>query len=182
MKKIAILFSGNGSNLEAIVRALDKEIEIAVAITNNKDAYGVKRCEYLGVECQIIPHSEYESREDFEKSISIILDKKGVDLVVLAGFMRILTPYFVKRYKCVNIHPSILPLFKGANALKESYESNMTIAGVSVHFVNEELDGGEIVVQEVIDRVRGESFESFKEKIHALEHDLYPRAIRDILK
>lgn len=228
--KIAILFSGNGSNLENLYtkmqdfcieiecdsNALDSsrcdssdlassikmgdsansvgdsakmqdssdlarkiKLDFACAISSKKDAFGIKRCERLGLKCEIVDFKSDKSA--IEKTMDI-LEANRIDLVVLAGFMRILPPSFNARFKAINIHPSILPLFKGANAIKESYESDMKIAGVSVHFVSDELDSGALISQDIIYKIDNESLESFEERIHILEHKLYPKALIKAIK
>lgn len=187
-RRIAILFSGNGSNMEAIIRELHQKevegmsIEVVATITNNPNARGIERCERLGIPCEVIDHRAFETREAFDEAIVARLKNHKVDLTILAGFMRILTPVFVHSVKALNIHPSLLPLFKGAHAIKESYESPMKVAGVSVHYVSDELDGGELIAQEAIAKIEGEGIEAFEARIHALEHRLYPRAIIQALK
>ena len=183
MKKIVILFSGNGSNLEAIAKKLHgKSLVIAKAITNNPQAKGIQRAKGYKIPVQIIDHRDFPSREAFDQKLVEAIEEADPDLVVLAGFMRILTPIFTRRIKrAINIHPSLLPLFKGANALQRSYESGMRVAGVTVHWVSEELDGGEIIDQACFHR-NNESFEEFEAKIHALEHVLYPKVIEEILQ
>lgn len=189
----AILFSGNGSNLENIVCFFrDKTIEstlktkninfnIKLAICNNKDAFGIKRCENLGLKTIVINHKDFASREEFDKQIAKILLESSINLVILAGFMRILSADFVKQFKCINIHPSFLPLYKGANAIKESFEGGEDFGGVSVHWVDENLDSGALILQEKIPKIKGESLQDFESRIHALEHKLYPQAILKIL-
>lgn len=187
-RRIAILFSGNGSNMEAIIRDLHQtevegmSIEVVATITNNPNARGIERCKRLGIPCEVIDHRAFETREAFDEAIVARLKNHKVDLTILAGFMRILTPVFVHSIKALNIHPSLLPLFKGAHAIKESYESPMKVAGVSVHYVSDELDGGELIAQEAIAKIEGEGIEAFEARIHALEHRLYPRAIIQALK
>ena len=130
----AILFSGNGSNLENIVKffsektiestlkAKNIKLNINLGVCNNKDAFGIKRCENLGLKTIVINHKDFASREEFDKQIAKVLLESSIDFVILAGFMRILSADFVKQFKCINIHPSFLPLYKGANAIKESFE------------------------------------------------------------
>lgn len=186
-KNIVILFSGNGTNLENIIKKVhNKEfngvkVEVSLAITNNPNANGIKRAKKHGVDVKIIDHKNFSSREEFDKELVKVIKEINPDLVVLAGFMRILTPVFTKNIKnAINIHPSLLPLFKGANALKRSYESSMKVAGVTIHRVSEELDSGEILEQECFHR-EDESFEEFENKIHNLEHKLYPKVIVKLL-
>ena len=187
IKKIAVLFSGSGSNLEKILKNVHGKtfskckIEIACLICNKKDAYGIQRAKKYGLETTIIEHINYEDRESFDKNMVEIIKKSGAELVVLAGFMRILTPEFTKNVNAINLHPSLLPLFKGAHAIEESFNSDMKVGGISVHYVSEELDGGEIIAQECFKKDDCMSLEEFKAKIHALEHKLLPNTIVDIL-
>ena len=187
IKKIAVLFSGSGSNLEKILEAVHGRsfstcrIEVACLICNKKDAYGIQRAKKYGLETTIIEHTNYEDRESFDKKMVEVIKASGAELVVLAGFMRILTSEFTQNVNAINLHPSLLPLFKGAHAIKESYNSQMKVGGISVHYVNEELDAGEIIAQECFKKEKNMSFEEFEEKIHALEHILLPKTIIDIL-
>nr|WP_201337933.1 MULTISPECIES: phosphoribosylglycinamide formyltransferase [unclassified Nitratiruptor] len=181
MKKIVILFSGNGTNLENIAKKLHDKVKIVAAITNNPQAYGVQRAKKLGIPVVIIDHEKYESREAFDEVLVKKIKKYKPDLVVMAGFMRILSPVFTQNVKnVINIHPSLLPLFKGAKAIERSYASDMKVAGVTVHWVNEELDGGKIIDQACFHR-DNESLEEFEAKIHKLEYELYPKVIADLL-
>ncbi|SMC08858.1 phosphoribosylglycinamide formyltransferase-1 [Nitratiruptor tergarcus DSM 16512] len=181
MKKIVILFSGNGTNLENIAKKLHDKVEIVAAITNNPQAYGIQRAKKLGIPVVIIDHKKYESRETFDEVLVKEIKKYKPDLVVMAGFMRILSPVFTQNIKnVINIHPSLLPLFKGAKAIERSYASDMKVAGVTVHWVSEELDGGKIIDQACFHR-DNESLEEFEAKIHELEYELYPKVIADLL-
>jgi len=180
MKRVVILFSGNGSNLENIAKKVPY-IKIR-AITNNPKAYGIKRCKRLGIPVSVIDHREFLSREDFDKALVKEILKQKPNLVVLAGFMRILTPIFTQTIKnAINIHPSLLPLFKGARAIERSFASDMKVVGVTVHRVTKELDGGEILDQACFHR-EGESLEEFEAKIHKLEYELYPKVIQKLLE
>lgn len=182
VKKVAIAFSGEGSNLEVLIKELhqkvfgDFKIEVVAAITNKPKANGIKRAEKLGINVIMIDHTHYESREAFDTKLVENIKALDVDLMVLAGFMRILTPIFTKNIRSINIHPSLLPAFKGANALERSFDSKSKMAGVTAHFVVQEVDGGEIIMQKSFDK-SGMDFESFKEKIHACEHELFPQAV-----
>ncbi len=186
VKKIAVLFSGSGSNLEKILENVHGKtfetckIEVACLICNKKDAYGIQRAKKYGLDTTIVSHTDFSSRENFDRKIVNIIKDSEVDLVVLAGFMRILTPEFTKNVNAINLHPSLLPLFKGANAIINSYNSTMKVGGISVHYVSEELDGGEIIAQECFQK-DGMSLEEFEEKIHNLEYKLLPKTIVDIL-
>ena len=188
--RIAILFSGNGSNLENIITHfrtndfddLDLQIDFALAICNKEGAYGITRCKNLGLKCEILPHIDFASRTDFDKALANLLREAKIDLVVLAGFMRILGSDFVREFRTINIHPSFLPLHKGANAIKDSYYANEDFGGVSVHWVSEELDSGQIIIQQKLPKIKGESLENFESRIHALEYTLYPQAITHAIK
>jgi phosphoribosylglycinamide formyltransferase-1 len=188
VKKIVILFSGEGSNLENIVKKLHKKdikgcrIEVSGAICNKEDAKGIQRCKRLGIPFGVIKHTAFNSREEFDEKLVESVLKFGADLVVLAGFMRVLTPVFTERLKAINLHPSLLPLFKGANAIERSFNSDMKVGGVSVLFVSSELDGGEIISQKCFQKDDGMSFEEFKKRIKELEFELLPQAIVKILK
>lgn len=187
VKNIAILFSGNGSNLEAILNKVHNKtfknttIKCNLCISNKKDAYGIIRAKKFGLDTKIIENKNFKLREDFDKALVDEIQKHNIDLTILAGFMRILTPVFTSQIKAINIHPSILPLFKGANALQESFKSDMMIGGVSVHMVNEELDGGKIIAQETFKREKNMSLEKWEEKIHSLEHEILPQCVINLL-
>lgn len=187
VKNIAILFSGNGSNLEAILNKVHNKtfknttIKCNLCISNKKDAYGIIRAKKFGLDTKIIENKNFKSREDFDKALVDEIQKHNINLTILAGFMRILTPVFTSQIKAINIHPSILPLFKGANAIKESFKSDMMIGGVSVHMVNEELDSGKIIAQETFKREKNMSLEKWEEKIHSLEHEILPQCVINLL-
>jgi phosphoribosylglycinamide formyltransferase-1 len=177
LKKIVILFSGEGSNLENLIIKLHPDIvKVAAAITNNPNAKGVEKAEKLGIKTIIIDHKKYNTREDFDKELVKTIQNINPDLTVLAGFMRILTPLFTDNIRAINIHPSLLPLFKGANALQRSFESDMKVAGVTVHEVITELDAGKIILQQCFSK-NDMDFETFKENIHACEYEIYPQAV-----
>jgi phosphoribosylglycinamide formyltransferase-1 len=186
VKKIAVLFSGSGSNLEKILEEVHGKsfstckIEVACLICNKKDAYGIQRAKKYGLETTIIEHINYPNRESFDKNMVEVIKQSGAELVVLAGFMRILTSEFTNNVNAINLHPSLLPLFKGAHAIEDSYNSGMKVGGISVHYVNEELDAGKIIAQECFKK-ENMSLEEFEEKIHTLEHKLLPKTIIDIL-
>ncbi|TBR81630.1 phosphoribosylglycinamide formyltransferase [Campylobacter novaezeelandiae] len=180
--RLAILFSGNGSNLENILKKLHKKkvkgiyFEAVLCICNNKNAFGIQRAEKYNLKSIIIDHNNYTKREEFDEVLVNEIQKRKIDLTILAGFMRILSPVFTQNIKAINLHPSLLPLFKGANAIKQSYESDMKVAGVSVHWVDESLDGGEIIAQKAFEK-KNLSFKEFEDKIHILEHQILIQAI-----
>ena len=184
---LAVLFSGNGSNAENLVKTLhqkeckinDEKIKFCVVagFCNKKEAYGIDRLEKMGIQSIVVEHQAFSTRADFEEKLSSEIDRFCPDVLLLAGFMRILSGDFVKKYYILNIHPSLLPKYKGASAMKESFESDDEEVGASVHWVNEELDSGDLVLQLSRKRQRGENFEDFKKAIHQLEYELYPRAV-----
>ncbi len=186
VKRLAILFSGEGSNLEALINQLhqknlkDINIEVVIALTNNPDANGIKRAQKYGIKPIVLNHKEYDSREDFDTKLVEVLKNYKVDLTILAGFMRILTPIFTENISAINIHPSLLPLFKGANAIEQSFTSNMKVAGVSTHMVTTELDSGEIIDQACFHKETMD-FDTFKAKISEIEHELFAKSVRKVL-
>lgn len=187
VKKIAVLFSGSGSNLEKILEKVHNKtfskckIEVVCCICNKKDAGGIEKAKKHGLDTILLEHQNFQDRESFDKELVDIVNNSGAELVVLAGFMRILTSYFTQNLKAINLHPSLLPLFKGAHAIEDSFNSPMKVGGITVHYVNEELDGGEIIAQECFKKERSMTLEIFEEKIHALEHELLPKTIVNIL-
>lgn len=183
MKRIVILFSGEGSNLLAIIEKLHrKELEVVAAITNRPDAGGIAKARAHHIPVDIIDHTLYPDRESFDRALLKQIEAYAPDLVVLAGFMRILTPVITEHIRAINVHPSLLPLFKGGRAIRESFESPEPTGGITVHWVSNDLDGGEIIAQESFKKEAGETLESFTEKIRVLEHTLLPRTIVQILK
>ena len=165
--KIVVLFS-------------ERETQI-IPITNRPNAKGIERAEKYGINTTIIDHKEFESRESFDTELVKIIKSFEPSLVVAAGFMRILTPVFTEQIRAINLHPSLLPLFKGANAIEESFKSQMRVGGVTVHWISSELDGGEIIDQECVKKISGETLEEFKQKIHDLEYTILPKSVKYIL-
>ncbi|HIC44266.1 MAG TPA: phosphoribosylglycinamide formyltransferase [Sulfurimonas sp.] len=184
MKRIVILFSGQGSNMLRIIEEVKKhkDIEVVAAITNKKEAEGIQRLKPYDIALNIISHKDYDSREEFDQELVNRINYYKPDLVVLAGFMRILTPIFTQNIKSINLHPSMLPLFKGAKAIEQSYANADKPAGISVHWVSEELDGGSVIAQKELPRIEGEAFESFKNRIHLLEYELLPHTVVRLLQ
>ncbi len=183
MKKIVILFSGEGSNLLNIIETLHtKELMVVAAITNRPKAGGIAKAKSHQVPVEIIDHTHFDARESFDTKLLETINTYAPDLVVMAGFMRILTPIVTDNIKAINVHPSLLPLFKGGNAIEKSFESSETRGGISVHWVSSELDGGEVIAQQAFEKSSDETLETFTQKIRQLEHTLLPKAIIQILK
>ncbi|HHE07499.1 MAG TPA: phosphoribosylglycinamide formyltransferase [Chlorobaculum parvum] len=181
-KRVVVLFSGEGSNLQKLIEALPAYgIEVAAAITNRLRAGGIARAQAFDVPVVVIDHTRYETREAFDRVLVETIGRYAPDLTVTAGFMRILTPVFTDLVRAINIHPSLLPKYKGANAIEQSFQSGDAVCGVTVHWVNGELDGGEIIAQASFARELHMTREAFEQKIHALEYDLLPKTVVQLL-
>ncbi len=173
--------------MQNIIRKLHKKsfsgatVEVVAVITNNKNAAGIQKAIDLGVRCEVLPHADFGDRESFDSALVALINGCSPDLTVLAGVMRILTPVFTDTVNAINIHPSLLPLFKGKDGIKESFESGMRVGGVSVHRVNEEMDEGEIIAQRCVQILKNDTLESYKQRVHACEHEMYPEAILETL-
>jgi len=183
MKNIVILISGRGSNMEALVHAARKEqwpARIAAVISNKADAGGLAFAKQNGIPTAVVSNKEYASREAFDLALQEVVDSFAPDLVVLAGFMRILTPGFVEHYagRMLNIHPSLLPLFPGLHTHQQALDAGVTRHGATVHFVTAELDHGPSVAQAEIEIVPGDTPDILAARLLVQEHQLYPRAVR----
>ena len=183
--KLGVLISGNGSNLQAIIDKFkdDDFIEISCVISNKENAYGLERASKENIDNFFVDHNHYDSRKDFELRLIDILERYNVDLIILAGFMRILSEYFVEKYegKLINIHPSLLPKHKGLNTHEKVLKEKDKLHGVTVHFVDSSLDGGPICAQSSFE-VGTKDVANLEEKVHQLEHEIYPRVIEEIAK
>ncbi len=183
MKSIAVLASGNGSNFQAIVEAVKKgeiKANLKLLVSDNPCAYCLERAVKAKVKVFIVDRRDFLSKRDFEEQIVRKLKSEKIDLVVLAGFMRILSPYFVRQYKnkILNIHPALLPAFKGARAIEDAFKYGVKVTGVTVHFVDEEVDHGPIILQEALKIYEKDTLKSLEQRVHRLEHKLYPQALR----
>ena len=183
--KIAVLISGNGSNLQAIIDKFKRSelVEVCCVISNKEDAYGLKRASKEQINNHFLDHSRFNSRKDFERGLIEILEKYNPDLIVLAGFMRILSDLFVNKYigRLINIHPSLLPKHKGLNTHEKVIKEKDEFHGVTVHFVDNTLDGGPICAQSSF-RVETQDINELQEEVHKLEHEIYPQVIEEIAK
>ncbi|RQR64282.1 phosphoribosylglycinamide formyltransferase [Burkholderia sp. Bp9126] len=183
MKKLVILISGRGSNMEAIVRACAQErwpAEVAAVIANRPDAAGLAFAASHGIATAVVDHRSFDGRDSFDAALADEIDRFAPDLVILAGFMRILTPEFVRRYegRMLNIHPSLLPSFKGIHTHQAALDAGCALHGATVHFVIPELDSGAIVAQGAVPVRAGDDAAALAQRVLALEHVLYPRAVR----
>jgi len=183
-KRVGVLISGSGTNLQALIdHTLDAHkgslAEIAVVISNKAGVEGLKRAERAGIPTKVIPHKDFQTREAFDEEMIKILQTFKVELVCLAGFMRILTPKFVSSFqgRLINIHPALLPSFKGIDAHKQAIDAGVRYTGCTVHFVEAEVDAGAIIAQEVIPVEIGDTVEILQERVKTYEHKAYPRAL-----
>jgi phosphoribosylglycinamide formyltransferase-1 len=183
MKKIVILISGRGSNMQAIVRAARDEhwaAQISAVISNRPDAAGLEFAQEMGIPTSVVISKNFSTREAFDEALRIEIDRFSPDLVVLAGFMRILTTNFVQHYaeRMMNIHPSLLPSFVGLATHQQAIEAGVKVHGVTVHFVTPELDHGPIIDQATVRVLKTDTEASLSERLLPLEHLIYPRAVR----
>lgn len=183
MQRIVILISGRGSNMEAIVHACEAQrwdARVAAVVSNRADAAGLAFAAARGIATAVVDHRAFATREAFDAALAEAIDAHAPDLVLLAGFMRILTPGFVQRYegRLLNIHPSLLPLFPGLHTHRRALEAGCKVAGATVHFVTADLDHGPIVAQAVVPVLAGDSEDTLAARVLAREHVLYPLAVR----
>ena len=182
MKRIVVLISGQGSNLDAIVRASEAQDwpgRVVAVISNRAEARGLQSAKAHGIATEALDHKAFADRPAFDTALAGLIDRHCPDLVVLAGFMRILTPAFVARYegRMLNVHPSLLPSFTGLNTHRRAIEAGCKVAGATVHFVSAELDHGPIVAQAVVPVLAGDDEATLAARVLAAEHELYPRAV-----
>jgi phosphoribosylglycinamide formyltransferase-1 len=182
MFKIAVLISGNGSNLEALIDACKKNVingSIDIVISNNPDAYGIQRAKNHSINYKIIDNNRFETREDFDQALVEELKDSNPNLIVLAGFMRILSSVMTEafRNKIINIHPSLLPKYPGLDTHNSVIKNGDLNHGITIHFVNEVLDGGQIIAQGEISVNANETSEELKTRIHAIEHVMLPKVV-----
>ena len=182
MKRIVVLISGQGSNLDAIVRASEAQDwpgRVVAVISNRAEARGLQLAQSHGIATEVLDHKPFADRPAFDAALAGRIDGHAPDLVVLAGFMRILTPEFVARYegRMLNVHPSLLPSFTGLNTHRRAIEEGCKVAGATVHFVSAELDHGPIVAQAVVPVLAGDDEAALAKRVLTAEHELYPRAV-----
>jgi len=180
--KFAVFISGEGTNLQAIIQAVErKEIhaELALVFSNKRNAGGLKRAEAAGVKTLFLDRKHYATPQSYERDIVIHLKEAEVDFIVLAGYMKVLSPFFIRVYpkKIINVHPSLLPSFKGARGIKDAFTYGVKVTGVTIHIVNEKMDHGPIIIQEAIKVKENDTLESLEEKLHKIEHRIFSKAI-----
>jgi len=180
MKSIVILISGRGSNMEAIVRAAIPGVRIAAIVSNRPKAAGLQFAADHGLHTEVVDHTGFESRDQFDRALAETIDRHAPDLVVLAGFMRVLTDAFVRHYagRMINIHPSLLPSFGGLATHRRAIESGVRFHGATVHYVTPSLDDGPIVIQAAVPVLPDDTEETLAERVLIEEHRIYPQAVR----
>ncbi|MGE3714447.1 MAG: phosphoribosylglycinamide formyltransferase [Alphaproteobacteria bacterium] len=186
-KRVAVLISGNGSNLQALIdaaRAADYPAEISLVISNKEDAHGLSRAKNANITSLVIRHTDYESRAAFDTAMQKELQAHAIDILCLAGFMRLLSDGFVNAWhgRMLNIHPSLLPQFKGAHAVRDALEAGVQETGCTVHLVTPEMDSGPILAQAQVAVFPDDSYETLRARIHAQEHILYPKALKQLIE
>ncbi|MDR9436891.1 MAG: phosphoribosylglycinamide formyltransferase [Thiohalophilus sp.] len=180
--RIVVLISGSGTNLQALIDQIhqgDTPARIVAVISNRADAYGLQRAEQAGIAARILSHRDYNSREAYDIALQALIDEYRPGLIILAGFMRILSDDFVRHYqgRMINIHPSLLPRYKGLNTHQRALEAGDTEHGCSVHYVTPELDGGPIILQASVPIEASDTPESLAQKVHEQEHRIYPQVV-----
>ena len=182
--KIAVLVSGSGTNLQTLIEQLHQDgtsgIDIAVVISDRKNAYALTRAQRAGIPTHVVSTQDYENRVDFDAEISRRIEQYAAELVVLAGFMKLFQPPFVQKYqnRIINVHPTLLPAFPGAHPVADTLAYGVKIAGVTVHFVDEGVDSGPIIAQTAVPVLDTDDEESLHNRIQAEEHKLYPEVIK----
>ncbi len=180
--RLGVLISGSGTNLGSIIDKLHRGpqgIEVAVVISDRPQAYGLKRARKAGIPAVVISPQDFAGRGEHDLAIAAELERRGVELVVLAGYMRVVTPALLERFpkRVINLHPALLPAFPGGSGIEDSLAYGVRITGVTVHFVDEGTDTGPIILQEAVDIAYNDTVESLAARIHEVEHRLLPQAI-----
>ncbi len=180
---IAVFCSGNGTNLQAIIDAQKKghiKGELRLVVSDIKGCFALMRAEKAGIKTLLVERKDFKSKKEFEQEISRNLEREKIDLIVLAGYMKLLSADFVKKYKnrILNIHPALLPAFKGTHGIGDAFRYGVKVTGATVHFVTEDMDGGPIILQSPVKVTEDDTEETLGEAIHREEHKIYPRAIQ----
>ena len=185
-RRVGVLISGSGSNLQALIDACnqpDYPAEISVVISNKADAFGLTRAKNAGIPAHVIDHKQFATRREFDEAMQNILEQYNVEIVCLAGFMRLLTAEFVERWqgRLLNIHPSLLPAFKGAHAVAAALKAGAKTTGCTVHQVITEVDAGPVIMQAEVSILPDDTEETLLTRIHAEEHRIYPEALKALI-
>ena len=179
----AVFISGNGSNLQSIIEAVQKgdiTANLALVVSDKHEAFGLKRAEKAGIKTAVFDPKEYTNKQSVDRDMVITLKHDNIDFIVLAGYMRLLTPFFIKQFpkKVLNVHPSLLPSFKGLRGIKDAVTYGAKVTGVTIHFVDEKMDHGPIIMQESVKITEQDTLDTLEAKIHKVEHRIYPKAIQ----
>ncbi|MBU4292935.1 MAG: phosphoribosylglycinamide formyltransferase [Actinobacteria bacterium] len=182
-KRIAILASGFGSNLQAIIdqaQNIDINGEIVLVFSNNENAYALERAKKYGIKSVSFNPGQFESRQQYDKELLVLLKNEKIDLIVMAGYLLLVGQEIIKEFsnKIINVHPALLPSFKGIHGIKDAFDYGVKVTGVTVHFVEEDLDAGPIISQEAVIITEDDTQETLEEKIHKIEHKIYPLAVK----
>jgi len=185
-RRLGVLISGRGSNLKAIIDAIEQkrlDASIAIVISNRADAPGLDHARKAGIETLVISHKGFTTRDEYDRALVNALKERNVTLVCLAGFMRLLSPVFIDEFlnRILNIHPSLLPKYPGLHPQQQALDDGAIVSGATVHFVNAELDAGPIVLQQEVPVKPGDTVHTLAARILTIEHQLYPRAIQQVL-
>ncbi len=183
MVNIAVFCSGNGSNFQAIVDSVkggEIPAKVALMVCDNPKAFALERAKKLGIKSLLIERKNFKTKDEFEAEVIRNLEKESIELICLAGFMRLVSASFVQRYrnKILNIHPALLPAFKGTQSIKDALDYGVKVTGVTIHFVDEKTDHGPIILQKALEIKEDDTEESLSLRIHEIEHKLYPQAIK----
>lgn len=186
-RNLGVLISGRGSNLKAIIDAIERkhlDASIAIVISNRADARGLDHATGAGIETLVLPHESFATREDYDRALVDELTKRRVNVVCLAGFMRLLSPVFVDAFpdRILNIHPSLLPKYPGLHPQRQALNDGARVSGATVHFVNKDLDAGPVVLQREVPVLPEDTEETLADRILQVEHTLYPAAIAKVLE
>lgn len=186
--KIAVFASGSGSNFAALVEAVQNDViknaEITLLITDKENVYALERAKNYGIKAKTFVPKNFKSKEDYEQEILQVLEEENIAFVVLAGYMRLIGKTLLNSYegRMINIHPSLLPAFKGKDAIQMALDYGVKYTGVSIHWVDSGMDSGKIIAQEVVRIEEDETYETLAKKIHAIEHKLYPKVVASIVE
>ena len=183
--KIGVLLSGSGTNLQAIIDAVAQEelpVEIVHVLSSRPDAYGIERARTAGIPVTVFDRTVYEDREAADGRIAAIMAEAGAEYLVMAGYMRKLTPVVLDAFpdRVLNLHPALLPSFKGAHAIQDAWDAGVKVTGVTVHLANEDYDKGPIVAQRAVSVLPGDDIDALEARIHEVEHEIYPAVLRAI--
>ena len=186
MKRLAFLVSGSGTNMQNLIQKIkagEVHAEATIVISNKPGVKALEKAAALGVGTVVIEHRAYPDREAFDRALSECLERHKIDIIVLAGFMRVLTEGFVKKYygRLINIHPALLPAFPGAHAIKDAWEAKVKETGVTVHFVDTGVDTGPVILQRKVSMLPNDTLETLEARIHQTEYEIYPEALNLVL-